>query len=206
MNTKSLRGFQASMKIARFICVLLLIINIISLAFSFISISLLIIIDMYVEGGRELLSTAVEPINRIFNLLYGMEYNELFFVYAIVIFTFIVCIGKIILLARSNIFFSKEIKVGTPFTFDCVKRLKRLGILYMVISVILGLFEIGAIDFFNAVVVSAVAKERVFILLSGSSAVLGIHLMAVTTTFIFGIIMLVASLVFKHGAEISSAE
>lgn len=82
-------------------------------------------------------------------------------------------------------YFNQELSVGTPFTFDGAKELFRLGIINL--SVVLGL---------------SVMQTLIY-------GIIWIYFPTIETSntefsFSAGLLMLILSLVFKHGAEISS--
>lgn len=57
-------------------------------------------------------------------------------VYAAIVVGFICCLGEIFLAKMAKNYFSYELEVGTPFTLEGAKKLKKLGISAIVISVV----------------------------------------------------------------------
>ena len=98
----------------------------------------------------------------------------------------LMCAGEAVLSKFAERYFKNELAAGTPFTFDGAKELMRLGILAICIPV--GVAILAAIVFG---IFKAVGKDVVPPDFGGYSSV-GL-----------GILLIVGSLLCKHGAEVS---
>ena len=98
----------------------------------------------------------------------------------------LMCAGEAVLSKFAELYFKNELTVGTPFTFDGAKELMRLGILAICIPV--GVEILAAIVFG---IFKAAAKDVAEPDFGGYSSVM------------LGILLIVGSLLCKHGAEVS---
>lgn len=98
----------------------------------------------------------------------------------------VVCVGECVLAKFAMLYFEHELEAGTPFTFAGAKEILRLGILLMAIpvasSIVLG------------------TTEGIMEMITGEMMELGGENSFSVTT---GALFLVASFVFKHGAELA---
>ena len=98
----------------------------------------------------------------------------------------VACVGECVLAKFAMLYFEHELKAGTPFTFAGAKEILRLGILLMAIpvasSIVLG------------------TTEGIMEMITGEMMELGWENSFSVTT---GALFLVASFVFKHGAELA---
>ncbi len=183
MKTKTLRTIQGFMKLARFICSVIIVCCVIGLVGSLLGIGGIAIF------GDEFQDEINDIVNEVYLEEYGFEYGEIYFedVYYILAMVVLSCLMEVILAARARKYFKAEIKVGTPFTFDGAKTLKKLGILYIVLPIVFGILETIGFAIY--------------------SAAIGIEMMpdftSTTTGIGTGVMMLLIALVFKHGAEVS---
>lgn len=99
----------------------------------------------------------------------------------------IFCAGEAVLAKFAELYFKNELKAGTPFTFDGAKELMRLGILAICISV--GTAMITGLVYLIFKAVTKDIAEPSF----QNGASVGI-----------GVMMIVGSLLCKHGAEVSA--
>lgn len=97
------------------------------------------------------------------------------------------CAGEAVLAKFAERYFKNELKAGTPFTFDGAKELMRLGILAICISI--GTAIIAGLVY----VIFKVAAKDVAEPSFHNGASVGI-----------GVMMIVGSLLCKHGAEASA--
>ena len=102
--------------------------------------------------------------------------------YAAMITAGILCVGEAILAKIAERYFKREIADGTPFTFDGAKALQRLGICAIVIPI--------------AAKIAAVVLEHA---LDGADT----FEVGDPVSVSLGIMMIVASLLCRHGAELS---
>lgn len=109
--------------------------------------------------------------------------------YAAMITAGILCVGEAILAKIAERYFKRELSDGTPFTFDGAKALQRLGICAIVIPI-----------------AAKIAAEIAAVVLE--------HALDGTDTFevgdpvsvSLGVMMIVASLLCRHGAELSQGQ
>ncbi len=171
------------MKLARFICSVIVVCCVIGLVGSLLGIGGIAIL------GEEFQDEINDIVNEFYLEEHGFEYGEIYFedVYYILATAVLVCLMEVILAARARKYFKAEIKVGTPFTFDGAKKLKKLGVLYVVLPIVLGILETIGFAIY--------------------SAAIGLDMMPNVTSTTMGIgtgvMMLLIALVFKHGAEVS---
>ncbi len=109
-------------------------------------------------------------------------------VFAMII-TFVSCLTEIIIASESKKYFKFEIKEGTPFTFEGAKKLKKVGILAIVLPIVMGIVLF-------AVEIVMVAQNP------------NVNLGDVTFTINIGtgVMMLIFALIFKHGAELNEVQ
>lgn len=105
--------------------------------------------------------------------------------YAAMITAGILCVGEAILAKIAERYFKREIADGTPFTFDGAKALQRLGICAIVIPI--------------AAKIAAVVLEHA---LDGADT----FEVGDPVSVSLGIMMIVASLLCRHGAELSQGQ
>ena len=98
----------------------------------------------------------------------------------------VMCAGEAVLAKFAQRYFKNELDAGTPFTFDGAKELIRLGILTICIPI--GTMIVAAIVY---AIFKAISKDVSDLDLHGSVS-LGL-----------GIMMLIAGLLCRHGAEVS---
>lgn len=108
--------------------------------------------------------------------------------YALMAAGMIICASECVLAKFAEHYFSRELSDGTPFTFGGAKEMFRLGVLTICIPV-------------GAQILSAIA---VAIISASIEGVADLNF-SDTTSFALGIAFLVASAVFKHGAELAEA-
>ena len=108
--------------------------------------------------------------------------------YASMAIGIVLCVGEAILSKIAERYFKNELKVGTPFTFEGAKELKRLGICAICIPIVT---KITAEVTYQ---VMAQYLQDVKALNIGDPASVGL-----------GIMMIVASLLCKYGAEVTQA-
>jgi hypothetical protein len=106
--------------------------------------------------------------------------------YAAMSIGIVLCAGEAVLAKFAERYFRNERKAGTPFTFDGAKELMRLGILAICISI-------------GTAIVAGVIYG-VFKLVAEDMNEFDLHL---GTSVGIGVLMVVGSLLCRHGAEIA---
>ena len=101
----------------------------------------------------------------------------------------ILCVGEAILSKIAERYFKREISDGTPFTFDGAKALKRLGVCAIVIPI-------------AAKIVAEIAAVVLEHALDGADT----FEVGDPVSVSLGIMMIVASLLCRHGAELSQGQ
>ena len=98
----------------------------------------------------------------------------------------ILCAGEAVLAKFAERYFDNELKAGTPFTFEGAKELMRLGILAICIPIGTAILAAIAYGIFRAVTKDVTDPD-----LDNSTSV------------ILGVMLIVGSLLCRHGAEVS---
>lgn len=101
----------------------------------------------------------------------------------------IICAGEAVLAKFSEHYFTRELKDGTPFTFDGAKELLRLGILAICIPIGTEIIAGIAHGIFAAVMEGVADMD-----------------MGTYGSVFIGITMILMALICKHGAEISTGK
>lgn len=99
---------------------------------------------------------------------------------------FIITTAEAVLCRFSQKYFENELVVGTPFTFEGAKEIRRLGILS--IAVPIGSYIVA--DIIAAVICNLTGVEKVVLDVDNGGAVT------------IGIMFIIMSLIFKYGAEL----
>lgn len=118
----------------------------------------------------------------------GMVLTKEAVIYTMIV-TFIACLTELIIANQSKKYFKFELKEGTPFTFEGAKKLKKVGILAIILPIVMG------------IVVFAV---EIIMLSANPESILGD--ITYTASIGTGIMMLIFSLIFKHGAELNDVQ
>ncbi|MBQ8177714.1 MAG: hypothetical protein IJ033_00840 [Clostridia bacterium] len=115
--------------------------------------------------------------------------------YFVIIVAFFACMTEVIISDRMAKYFKFELSEGTPFTFEGAKKLKKVGILAIVLPIVV---EIVA------------AVIAVFLLANVPEALPATESTSTEITYASslgtGVMMLIFSLIFKHGAELNEAQ
>ena len=115
--------------------------------------------------------------------------------YFVIIVAFLACMTEVIISDRMAKYFKFELSEGTPFTFEGAKKLKKVGILAIVLPIVV---EIVA------------AVIAVFLLANVPEALPATESTSTEITYASslgtGVMMLIFSLIFKHGAELNEAQ
>ena len=100
-----------------------------------------------------------------------------------------VCASEAVLFRFGEIYFKNELEAGTPFTLEGSREIFRLGVLSIAVSVGVSLFLGIVIAIWEAVSKGALSFD-------------------ISTSFSLGrgLVLMFASLIFKHGAEISQGD
>lgn len=174
---KSLKVLQTFAKIGRILSMVAFILSIVAGAFCIVGIFSLLV---FPDGGFKLFGVTIR------GLVEKEADISLSTMYATMSCGIILCAGEAVLAKFAERYFKNELAAGTPFTFDGAKELMRLGILSICIStgtailaaIVYGIFKLAAPD-------AAEPSIR-------NGASVGI-----------GVMMIVGSLLCRHGAEIS---
>lgn len=177
---KSLNTIQRLMKIARVIATIVLVFSIIGMVGCAVG-----GVALYLTKDMDIGAIELEEGVTVGDTTLDEDTPTIEALYFSFIAAFIACVIEVILSDRARRYFKFAIKEGTPFTYDGAKRLKNLGILYIVLAVVASIVE--AVVYF------------VFIATFGdvinlSEATYGISIGT-------GVMMLIFAVVFKHGAE-----
>ncbi len=183
MKTKTLKNIQCIMKIARFICSLIIVCCVLGV------IGCLLGVVGFVMAGDEILQEVGQEMQDEL----GMEVmlDGLWFYYFLTE-AILSCIFALILAAIARKYFKFEIKEGTPFTFEGAKKLQKTGVRYIILPILFAI--INAIVYY--VFTFALKMELPSDFLTVASSI----------NIGTGIMMILISLVFKHGAEVSENE
>lgn len=183
---KTLNSIQKISKIGKVISIIVLVCAIIGMVCCAIAATVLITMgNVIIETPeiREMFENAMNETD-LSAKEFAMELNR---IAAIVIVGFISCLAEVILSNGAVKYFKFELAEGTPFTFAGAKKLKKLGILNIVLSVVCAIIA--------TFVVEIVFNRSV---LFGSDSVNINYYSSIGV----GIMMLIFALIFKHGAEI----
>ncbi|MBE6693738.1 MAG: hypothetical protein E7589_03120 [Ruminococcaceae bacterium] len=178
--TKSLKTVQVFFKIAEIISLVLLIFSIIGAVGGFIGAGLIFAVgDLEMPGMDGTVSSIIMSEA-------GLSYWDICYSCVVAV---IGCVGMGILYKFAHVYFKNENAVGTPFTYEGSKELLRLGILAMAIPM--------AIYMLTELVwgICFVFAPYEFTLVNEYSA-----------DMTGGLMLLIASFVFKYGAELKEAK
>ncbi len=117
-------------------------------------------------------------------------------VYFVIIVAFIACMTEVIICDRMAKYFKFELNEGTPFTFEGAKKLKKVGILAIVLPIVMELVA-GVIGIILLANIPEVAPE---VAGTGSTEITFVSSLGT------GVMMLLFALIFKHGAELNEAQ
>ena len=98
----------------------------------------------------------------------------------------IACVSEVVLSLRAKKYFRHQLDVGTPFTYSCGEKMFKLGLWCVIVPV--------AVAICNAVIYVVFFAFDPFLIETEFSSVVDVST---------GVIFLVLSVVFKHGAEIA---
>ena len=172
---KTLKTIQIFAKIGKVISTIVFIFSIIGAVITLIALSALIgLKDIQLEG-KTFVSLLEES---------GLNFVTAIFSLAV---AFISCIGSAVVSKFAEIYFSNELELGTPFTFDGAKELLRLGIIASAVPV--GLSTITGIALIITKLFQPTLDES---MISNEPISLGI-----------GIMLIIFSFICKHGAELA---
>ena len=122
---KSLKIIQTLCKIARVICIIIFVLSIIGAAGCLIGIILMPALKDEVIYNHKTLEQLLEKNGTNFNVALTA-----------MIMAFVVCGVSIFLSKYTELFFKKEIEVGTPFNKDIVRRMRVLGVVHIVTGIL----------------------------------------------------------------------
>lgn len=180
---KTLGTIQSLMKLGKAISILVIIFSVIGMIGALIA-----GVVFYIEGDL-IIETAIGELE-LGELGEDIEVmlTKESLIYMMVV-AFVACLTEIIIASESKKYFKFEIKEGTPFTFEGAKKLKKVGILAIVLPIVMGI-----VLFAVEVVISALNPE------------VNLGDTAFTVSIGTGIMMLIFSLIFKHGAELNEVQ
>lgn len=172
--SKSLKTIQTISKVGKIISDIIFIFSIIGAVACIIAVSALASSQNVVLEGQSMIDL-IESV--------GINFVTVMFSCAASI---LACIGSAVVAKFASNYFANELEDGTPFTYAGSKELLRLGILATAIPVAISIiisvaFTITKI-FWPMLSEEAIANDSVSI--------------------VFGLMLIVLSIVFKHGAEI----
>lgn len=172
--TKSLKTIQTIAKIAKVISNIIFVFSIIGAIACILSVSAMASTQNFEIEGQTIVT-----------LIESSGMNFVTFMFSCVS-AIIICIGSAIVSKFAAIYFSNELEDGTPFTYAGAKELLRLGIISIAIplatSIILSIAFVSTKLFWPSLSEDA---------LTGDSISIG-----------FGLMLIVMSVIFKHGAEL----
>ena len=172
--SKSLKTLQTISKIGKIISDIIFVCSIIGAVACIIAVSALASSQNIILEDQSMV-----------DLIESMGINFVTVIFSCVISIF-ACIGSAVVAKFASNYFANELEDGTPFTYAGSKELLRLGILAtaipLAISVLTSLIFTITKLFWPMLSEDAIANESVSI--------------------VFGLMLIVMSIVFKHGAEI----
>lgn len=177
MNTKTLNALQILAKIGRILSMIVFIFSIVGAALCLLGIVCLAVIPEGFQIGEVTIRGLIEQ---------KAEWT-LSTCYLAMTKGIILCAGEAVLAKFAERYFKNELAAGTPFTFEGAKELMRLGILTICIPI--GTAILAAIAH---AVFKAVTKDAADPNLDNS------------TSIVLGVMMIVGSLLCRHGAEVSA--
>jgi len=113
--------------------------------------------------------------------------------YAAMLTAGIICVGEAILAKIAERYFRREIADGTPFTFDGAKALMRLGVCAIVIPI-------------AAKIAAEIAAEIAAVVLEHALDGADTFEVGDPVSVGLGVMMIVASLLCRHGAELTQGQ
>jgi len=179
---KTLKSIQGLMKLGRVLSIIMLVFAIIGMVGCAIgAVSLYLTEDMVIETEEGDITLGEVMLDEITPTIES--------VYYLMIVGFLACLTEVIICDRTAKYFKFELSEGTPFTFEGAKKLKKLGILTIVIPIILGIIMFGV-----SLVLSIENPDLIL-----NEATYGVSISP-------GLMMLVFALIFKHGAELNDEQ
>ena len=178
MQTKTLDTIQTLSKIGRVLSKIMFIFSLIGAIGCAAGILSVRFLPESIQLGRTTIQGLVELTDKLTPAV----------AYAAMLTAGILCAGEAILAKIAEWYFKRELSDGTPFTFDGAKALKRLGVCAIVIPIAAKI----------AAEIAAVVLEHV---LDGADTLEVGDPVSVS----LGVMMIVASLLCRHGAELSQA-
>ena len=175
MKTKTLGTIQTLMKIGKVLSTIVFIFSIIGL----VGCALGAVSVLFFPESIQLGSTTIQGLVEIESDISSEE------VVVALITGAVVCLGEMIVSKLAQRYFKRELDDGTPFTFDGAKALLHVGIWAVVIPIVID-------------VLLGVAHEVLSHVIEG----LGELTIGDSASISLGVMMIVASLLCKHGAEL----
>ena len=176
--SKSLKTIQTLAKIGRAISKIIFIVFIVS---AVLCIAGIVSVAMGADNSAELGKVTVH------GLIDGIDGINIGRAYDVLAQLLVFVISGAVLAKFTEVYFRNELKAGTPFTFEGAEEMRRLGILGIAIPLAASIA--GAI--IAAVTASQMGVEK--------------HQINNGAGITLGLLFLVLSVIFRHGAEISQA-
>lgn len=180
--TQTLSRIQTLMKIAKVISII---------AIVFASIGLVCSVGAglaFYFGGDEMLSMEFGE-STVGETIFDDVTPNIESLYILFIVGAIACIVEIIISDTAKKYFKFEIKEGTPFTYEGAQKLKKFGILAIVLPLVGELLSVGVVFAFMATHSNLEIGDVTY------GASIGV-----------GVIALLFAVVFKHGAQLSEVQ
>ena len=173
---KTLKALQVLAKIGRILSTIVFVVCIVGAALSVLGIVCLAIIPNGIRiGGMTVQGLAAQKAGWSMSTCYLAMTQAVIF-----------CAGEAVLAKFAERYFKNELAAGTPFTLDGAKELMRLGILAICIPIGTAIVAAIAYGIFKAVAQDATNPDFEY-----------------STSIILGVMMVVGSLLCRHGAEVS---
>lgn len=171
---KSLSTIQKLSKIGKILSLIAFIFCLIGAAFCLLGVILLPAMkETVIENGKTLEMILIEKKTNFITAL------------TVCIVGLITCLVGAFMAKYTQLFFKKELEVGTPFRFEIAKKMKKLGLLHIIVSL--------ATIFVLAIVIACIK--------AGNKELQDIKGLESGGSLWFGVAMLILSVFCKYGAE-----
>ena len=172
---KSLKTIQIVMKVLRVLCLIGFIFCIVGAAGCFLGlISFSFLKDIEIEKGKSVAQYIIDTGN--------MSTNEVYTALAVGLF---ISLAGIALMKYNELFYKKEVDLGTPFKKEMAKKMREVGLVNIIATI-----AISSIAAIAVAIAEAVTKENFYFNYSVFSSIL------------YGVFLLFLSLFADYGAEL----
>jgi len=175
---KSLKRLQTLFKVARILCLIFFILAIIGASGCLIAFIILPAISQLPAGNGKTVAEVIEK-----------EAGPMYIIYANIAAGLMSCGASIFLTKYSEVFYRNVEKIGTPFRRDVAKKMRKVGLVSIIVSLSVGLLIV-------IVVSSIILANRG----KGSAD------FSFGFTFFYGIFLLILSLFCDYGADLAEAK